>query len=127
MSSDYERLGGEEALVAILDDFVERMAEDFIIGWLFEGRDLARIKTQEMGFARAHLGGGGRYLGKPLGAAHQPLPINSGMFHRRLSLLATVLRDHRVEEGVIERWLAHDRKLEPIITDGTDCAPPESE
>ena len=124
MSSDVERLGGDAALVAILDDFVDRMAADFIIGWLFEGRDLDRIKAHEVSFARAHLGGGGRYQGRPIGAVHRPLPINAGMFHRRLALLATVLRDHGVDEAVIERWLDHDRRLEPIITDGTDCAPP---
>ena len=122
--NDVERIGGEAQLATILDDFVDRMASDFIIGWLFEGRDLSRIKTHELGFARAHLGGGGRYDGRPLGAVHQRLPINRGMFQRRLALLTTVLRDHGVGEDVIERWLAHDRKLEPVVTDGTDCAPP---
>lgn len=122
--NDVERVGGEERLATILDDFVERMASDFIIGWLFEGRDLQRIKTHELGFARAHLGGGGRYQGRPLGAVHRTLPINRGMFDRRLALLQTVLRHHGVGEEVIERWLAHDRKLEPVVTDGTDCAPP---
>ncbi len=125
--NDVEAIGGEARLGAILDDFVDRMASDFIIGWLFEGRDLARIKTHELGFAKAHLGGGGRYEGRPLGRVHQPLAIHRGMFHRRLALLATVLRDHGVADAVIERWLSHDRKLEPVISDGTDCAPPVSE
>ena len=122
--NDVDRLGGEERLKTILADFVDRMARDFIIGWLFEGRDLDRIKQHELGFARAHLGGGGRYEGRPLGAVHQPLAINRGMFQRRLALLATVLRAHDVPEEVIERWLAHDRKLEGTVTNGQDCAPP---
>jgi hemoglobin len=125
--TDVDRIGGEERLALILDDFVDRMAKDFIIGWLFEGRDLARIKTHELGFASAHLGGGRRYEGRPLGRVHQPLAINRGMFQRRLALLATVLRDHEVGEDIIERWLAHDRRLEPVVTDGTDCAPPTTD
>jgi hemoglobin len=124
MSSDYERLGGEEGLRSILDDLVQRMAADFVIGWLFEGRDLQHIARQEVSFAAAHLGGPRAYEGRPLPRVHQPLPINRGMFHRRLALLRTVLREHGVDEGVIERWLAHDARLEASLTDGTDCAPP---
>ncbi len=100
------------------------MAGDFIIGWLFEGRDLERIVMHEVGFAAAHLGGPRAYQGRPLPQAHGSLPINRGMFHRRLALLERVLEDHGASAAIIGRWLAHDAKLEAVITDGTDCAPP---
>jgi len=121
--TDLERLGGDAVLEAALHDFVHRMAGDFIIGWLFEGRDLDRIIRHEVGFARSHLGGVRAYEGRPLGRVHRPLRLNRGMFRRRLALLRTVLRDHEVDEGVIARWMAHDERLEPALTDGTECAP----
>jgi len=110
-------------LRTVLDDFVRRMATDFVIGWLFEGRDLERIIEHEVSFARAHLGGGGVYSGRPIGRVHQALPINRGMFRRRLALLRTVLAEHGVDPGVVERWIAHDERLESVVTDGTDCTP----
>lgn len=122
--SDYDAIGGHEGLERVLGDFVARMADDFVIGWLFAGRDLERIVTHEVGFAAAHLGGPRAYAGRPLPEAHRPLPINKGMFRRRLALLRTVLRDHGVDEGLIDRWIAHDERLEAVVTDGTDCAPP---
>ena len=38
--------------------------------------------------------------------------------------LRTVLRDRGAPEDVVERWIAHDRKLESVVTDGTDCVSP---
>ncbi len=107
----------------VLTDFIGRAFDDFIIGYLFEGRDRQRIIDHEVSLAAAHLGGPRAYEGRPLGEVHQPLRINRGHFLRRLALLRTVLRDHDIDEGVITRWMDHDAKLEAVVTDGTDCAP----
>ena len=122
----YEALGGDAGLHRILDDFVHRMAGDFIIGWLFAGKDLERLVRMEVAFAAAHLGGPRAYGGRPLPEAHRGLPINDGMFRRRLALLRRVLADHGASDAVIETWIAHDTRLQGMITDGSDCAPPES-
>ena len=120
--SDYDRVGGEAPLRAIIDDFIDRVAGDYIIGFFFAGRDLARIKDKEFELASAHLGGPHRYSGRPLGQAHQALPINKGHLRRRLAFLRTVLRDHGVDEEIAERWVAHDARLEDLITNGRECA-----
>jgi truncated hemoglobin YjbI len=119
--TDYEAIGGAAALAAIISDFVDFEARDFIVGFLFEGRDLDRIKVREVEFAARHLGGPDVYTGRPLPSAHKPLRINAGQFRRRLAILATILRRHGVDEAIVERWLAHERALEPLITDGSDC------
>jgi hemoglobin len=121
--SDYDALGGEPALRAIIDDFIDREAGDFIVGFMFQGVDLERVKEMEFQLASAHLGGPHAYTGRPLGPVHKRLPINSGHFARRLAFLRKVLGDHGVDPGIIERWVAHDAKLEPLITDGTHCTP----
>lgn len=121
--TDLERIGGEEALGSIIEAFVDRMFADFIIGFQFAGRDRNRIVRFETQHAARVLGGAGPYEGKPVAQAHRPLKINRGQFRRRLAILRTILRERAVDEGVIARWIAHDTKLESVITDGTDCAP----
>jgi hemoglobin len=119
--SDYERVGGEEAIGRLMARFVDRMFADPIIGFLFQGKDRDRIVKAEGQLSGIHLGSGGRYEGRGIISTHRPLKINKGQFRRRLHLLEKTLREGGVPEDVVERWLAHDRRLENTITDGTDC------
>ena len=119
--ADFDALGGADRVAQIMGDLVDRMSRDFIIGYLFEGRDLDRVKRLEAELAGAHLGGPARYSGRPVGAVHRPLRISRGHFRRRVALLEVVLRDHGVAEAIRDRWIRHDLALEPVITDGTDC------
>jgi hemoglobin len=121
--SDYEALGGHDGVTRLVEAYVDRFFADFIIGYLFEGRDRARIVTHEVEFAAAHLGGPKDYTGRPIDAAHQPLRINRGHFRRRLAILRTVLNEHGVDSELVDRWVAFEQRLEAAIVDGTDCAP----
>jgi truncated hemoglobin YjbI len=114
--SDFELLGGEPGLLAILRDFLQRVRGDVMIGYHFRNVDFARLLTLEFEFSREHLGGPGPYSGRPLFAAHAPHRILGGHFDRRLRLLEQTLEDHRVPAAVIERWLAHNRNLRAHIT-----------
>ena len=119
--TDLDALGGRAAVEALIGDFIDRVFDDFIIGFLFEGRDRARIVRHEVELAVAHLGGEAAYSGRPLGAVHRPLRINRGHFRRRLALLRTVLSDHGIDPAIADRWIDHDAALEDVITDGTEC------
>lgn len=121
LESDYERLGGEVGLVELVGAFVDRVWDDFIIGFLFEGRDRDALKRREYEFASGHLGGPKLYSGRPLGQVHKPLKINDGHFRRRMAILTTLLRERSVPEDIIGRWLEHDGKLRAMITTGEDC------
>ena len=59
----FERLGGEPALRAIIDDFVDRVFDDIMIGFFFRNADRRRIKELEYQHAAEHLGGPVRYRG----------------------------------------------------------------
>ena len=119
--TDYEAIGGGQALETIVRDFIGRTSRDMIIGFFFRNADKQRVVAHEIEHASRVLGGPSKYTGRPLVPLHRGLRINRGHFRRRLALLRTVLREQGVDEGVIERWLAHDRQLEGQITDGTDC------
>lgn len=121
--TDLERIGGMEALAGLMRSFVARAAGDFVIGFRFAGKDLDRIAHFEAELAASHLGGGVPYSGRSIGQVHEPLRISRGQFHRRLAVLRTVLADHHVPQDIIERWIAHDAALEPVVADATDCSP----
>ena len=106
---------------ALMERFVATCFDDFIIGFMFIGKDRARILRHEVEHATRGLGGGGAYTGRPLRTAHAPLQINQGHFRRRLALLRSILLDEGVDADLVERWIARDAKLIGLITNGRDC------
>ncbi|MSQ02111.1 MAG: group 1 truncated hemoglobin [Myxococcales bacterium] len=115
------RAGGEAAVRAAVDRFVDRMAADFVIGFFFEGKDLGRIKLHEFEHALRSLGGDVPYTGRPIVPLHRQLRINGGQFRRRLALLRAELADF--PEEVRDAWIEAQLRLQVQMTDGTDCAP----
>ena len=117
-SSDslYARMGGEAALRAVIDDFVDRLFDDIMIGYLFAEVDRARLKELEFQHASAFLGGPHAYTGRPLRAAHARHRIMGGQFARRLQLLRNVFAAQRVPEEVQQAFLAHNESLREQIT-----------
>lgn len=124
----YEQIGGHRALQTIVDDFVQRVTSDTMIGFFFRAVDIERLKVLETDFAAAHLGGPTRYKGRPLSVAHGPHRIMGGQFNRRLKILEQTLQDHGVEKSVIDVWLAHNEELRAHITRDApnECIGPEA-
>lgn len=85
-----------------------RMRADRMVGFFFEGRDLARIVEGQVALVCAMLGGPSAYEGAPLPEAHRRLPLLPGHFDRRHSLLAEVLAEEAVHEHVKAAWLEAD-------------------
>lgn len=120
--SDFERLGAEGGLRAIITDFVGRTFGDVMIGFLFQGKPQQRITEMEYRFAAEHLGGPVVYNGRPLGSAHGKSPIMGGHFARRRQILIDTLADHQAPPDVVERWIAHvDALAEVILGKGVDA------
>lgn len=127
--SAFARMGGEPALRRVIDEFVDRVVRDTMIGFFFRGVDLDRLKRFEYEFAAAHLGGPTRYSGRALGQAHGPHPILGGQFNRRLKILENTLHDLGVPDDIRQDWLAHNARLRSVITRdaGDECIlPPEA-
>lgn len=101
----YESLGGEPVLRAIIDDLVERLFSDLMIGFFFRDANKARIKELEFQLAAELLGGPQRYRGRPLSEAHAAHRIMGGQFDRRTQILREVLTQHGVSEAVRTAWL----------------------
>ena len=115
-------MGGPQAVEAVMGAFVDRCFADFIIGFMFEGKDRDRIVKHETEMARRMLGDSSvRYTGRPLSSSHKPLKINQGQFRRRMAILGHVLRDHNVPEHIVALWLAHQESFRHAVTIDIDC------
>lgn len=102
----YQRIGGEPALEAILQDFYARMAKDVMIGFFFEGKDLASIAQKQKEFLMRAFGAATSYSGKAPFEAHRALaPILAGHFTRRLRILEETLKDHGLSAEDIRTWV----------------------
>src|SRR5215216_3439556 len=121
----FEDLGGEPALRAIIDRFVDRVFDDVMIGFFFRNARRERIKQKEYEFAAQHLGAGTPYTGRAIAEAHRAHPIMGGQFARRLTILKNTLEEAGVPEHVKAHWLAHTEALRPLVTadSGRECDP----
>lgn len=123
---DMNNVGGsiqDDVLDELVSAFVHRMANDLIIGFFFEGRDLNRVIAHERELLRGHLGRGNAYTGRALDRVHQPLGINRGHFRRRHAILRNLCQEREIDEGVMARWVEREQALESMITTGEDCGP----
>ena len=113
--SDHDLIGGEVALQSIIDDFVGRVFDDVMIGFIFKGKSPERLREMEFQLASEQLGGPHVYQGRDIAAVHAPLPIMGGHFLRRRQILLNTLRQHGVVVDVIDRWLAHVDQLRDAV------------
>lgn len=123
-ASDFQRIGGEPVLRAIIDDFVGRVFDDVMIGFIFQGKSRARLREMEYRHAAQHLGGPVAYTGRSMRQVHGPLPILGGHFRRRRQILINVLDERGVPEDIRDRWIAYQDSLKDQIlgrADDVDC------
>ena len=124
-ASLFEELGGEPALRAVVNRFVDRMFDDTMIGYLFRAANREHVKQKEFEHAAAHLGGPVGYTGRPLPDAHRRHAIRSGQFMRRVQILKDVFAELQVPPRVAEHWISRTLALRPEITsaEGDLCDP----
>jgi len=115
MTDAYFRLG-EAKLRAIVDDFINRVTSDLMIGFFFANIDPTTLKQREFELAARMLGADFPYTGRPMREAHRSHPIMGGHFDRRSQLLRNVLAAHDVPEDIRQRWLEHVEALRGQIT-----------
>ncbi len=124
--SAFDQLG-EARLRAVIDDFVDRVYADTMIGFFFADFDPARLKRFEYQLAARALGASTHYEGRPIREAHSRHRIMGGQFARRTTILSETMVDHRVPETIRQVLLDHTEKLRPLVTaqPGSQClAPP---
>ncbi|HEY8089206.1 MAG TPA: group 1 truncated hemoglobin [Polyangiaceae bacterium] len=115
MKTMYEAIGGPERIRAVLQSLYDRIFDDPIIGFLFQGRDKAHLVEQQLAFTCKFLGGPEKYTGRPLPEVHAVLPLLAGHFDRRHRLLEQVLEEQGVPLEVRRVWLGIDTNLRSSV------------
>ncbi|BAV41898.1 globin family protein [Mycobacterium ulcerans subsp. shinshuense] len=69
--SIYDKIGGYEAIEAVVEDFYVRVLADDQLGGFFTGTNMNRLKDKQAEFFVAALGGPEPYTGAPMKQVHQ--------------------------------------------------------
>ena len=80
--SIYEAIGGEPALVAVVDDFYVRVLADPQLAGFFAGVSMPRLKGRQVEFFAAALGGPDVYEGRGMRQAHAGRGIGQADFDK---------------------------------------------
>ena len=77
----YERLGGKEAITAVVDDFVANVAADNRINGFFAKANIPRLKANLVDQICQATGGPCTYTGKDMKTAHKGMGITDADFN----------------------------------------------
>lgn len=92
----YERLGGIDAITAVVEDFRDRVARDDRINLKFTRTDLARLTKMLIDQVSAATGGPHRYNGRGMKEAHAGMNVTNGEFNALVEDLVATLNHFKV-------------------------------
>jgi hemoglobin len=96
MSTIYEEIGGQEALITVVDDFYVRVLADPELVGFFSGTNMSRLKGKQVEFFSAALGGPEPYTGMSMKDVHR----GRGIAQQHFDLVAKHLIDALAGAGV---------------------------
>ncbi|MFB6130983.1 MAG: group 1 truncated hemoglobin [Salinigranum sp.] len=102
----YERLGGREAIAAVVDRFYERVLADDDLAGFFAGVEMRRVRAHQTLFLVAATGGPMEYTGASVREAHVDLDLTEEHFDAVAAHLRRTLEEFEVEEGAIAEVMA---------------------
>ena len=96
--SVYDRLGGQPAITAVVDDFVGNVAADNRINGFFARTDIPRLKKNLVDQICQGTGGPCMYTGRDMRTAHKGLNITDAQFNALVEDLVKSLDKFKVPE-----------------------------
>ncbi len=97
----YERLGGEPAIAAVVENFYARVLADPMLAPFFANVEMSRLKRHQSAFLSQALGGLRQYSGATMSKAHTHLRIEQRHFSAVACHLVETLRELGVSEELI--------------------------
>ncbi|KPC74632.1 hypothetical protein ADL26_09295 [Thermoactinomyces vulgaris] len=115
-STLYERLGGEELITIVINEFYDRMLEDDRVNHHFIGVNMDVLKRHQVTYFMSYaLGGPMHYEGNTLRKAHSGLNITSEEYEIAIKHLNSALRKNQIALEDIARIEAFLRSVKPHI------------
>ena len=99
MASLYERLGGLDAITAVVDSFVARCAGDDRINGKFVRTDIPRLKKMLVDQVCEAAGGPCTYTGRSMRETHDGMAVTDGEFAALVEDLVATLNEFNVPEA----------------------------
>jgi hemoglobin len=99
MASLYERLGGLDAITAVVDSFVARCADDDRINSKFERTDVPRLKKMLIDQVCEATGGPCTYTGRSMLETHDGMQVTAGEFDALVADLVATLDEFDVPKA----------------------------
>lgn len=101
----YERIGGEEAIMAAVDIFYDKVLADERTRPFFEGIDMAAQSRKQVAFMAWAFDGPQHYRGRDLREAHRDLALDDEHFDAVVEHLEATLREMETADGLIQEVL----------------------
>jgi hemoglobin len=98
-ASLYDRLGGKDAIIAVVDDFVGRCAGDDRINRKFARTDIPRLKAELVDQVCEASGGPCTYRGRDMRSTHTGMKVTAGEFDALVQDLVAALVKFNVPEA----------------------------
>ena len=116
----YERLGGYDAISAVVDSFLDKVWNDprisrFFVGMGTDTRNQLRQKNKNL--MCHNTGGPCKKINRPLKLAHAGLGITEKEFYIVVDHLADTLKEFKVPAREQEEVMSKVRKLKPKIVE----------
>ena len=92
----YDRLGGQSAIVAVIDGFVGRCAADDRINAKFARTDVPRLKSMLVDQVASATGGPATYTGRSMRETHDGMAVTGGEFDALVEDLVATLHGFNV-------------------------------
>ena len=119
----YERLGGKDAVVAVVDEFVARCAADGRINGKFARTDVPRLKAMLVEQVSAATGGPVTYTGRSMRETHDGMSVTAGEFDALVADLVATLKQFNVPQAEQQELLGI---LGPLRGDIVEVETPET-
>jgi len=97
----YLRLGGYDAIAAVVDDFVMQLASDPELGAFFKGHStdsIKKIRMHVIDFICNAAGGPCSYTGRDMKTSHQGMGITEAHWNKSVEYLKNTLNKFKVPE-----------------------------
>ena len=123
MATLYERLGGLDAITAVVDSFVGRCAGDDRINSKFERTDIPRLKKMLVDQVCEATGGPCTYSGRDMRETHDGMGVTAGEFDALVEDLVATLDEFDVPNAEQEELLG---VLGPMRAEIVEIESPET-
>ena len=116
----YDRLGGQRAVVAVIDDFIDRVAADKRINLRFINTDIPKLKLLLVEFVCYATGGPCKYTGQDMETSHAGMELVDDEFTALVEDLSATLDKFKVPAKEKGELLGALGPLQPLIVTPKD-------